>query len=82
MPSAVPASSPVPKNTKDSRASRILARTIFRDMRQSGYECQQILALATELIELVTKDMRGECEADLMPDGARPKKADSLRRVG
>jgi hypothetical protein len=46
--------------TTDARASRILARSLFRDMRSNGYATQQILALATELIDLVTQDMRGE----------------------
>ncbi len=46
----------------DTRAARILARSLFRDMRANGYFNQQILALATELIDLVTQDMRGEAE--------------------
>ncbi len=36
---------------------RILPNSLFRDMRQNGYECSQILALATELIDLVTREM-------------------------
>ena len=31
------------------RAARILANSLFRDMRQNGYECSQILALANDL---------------------------------
>ena len=46
----------------DSRAARILARSLFRDMRANGYFNQQILALATELIDQVTRDMRGEAD--------------------
>jgi hypothetical protein len=75
----VAASTPAPTNSKDSRASRILARSLFRDMRQNGYNCQQILALATELIGLVTTDVKGECDPDLMP---RAPSAKNLRRVG
>ena len=52
----------------DSRPARILARSLFRDMRGSGYGNQQILALATELIDLVTRDMRGEGDADVRPE--------------
>ncbi len=48
--------------TADGRAARILARSLFRDMRSNGHGPQQILALATELIELVTQEMRGEAE--------------------
>ena len=72
------------KNTEVSagraaRAARILARSLFRDMRQSGYCSPQILALATELIDLVTKDMRGEGEPELAP---AVRQAAGLRRVG
>lgn len=49
----------------DTRAARILARSLFRDMRANGYHNQQILALATELIDLVTRDMRGESDEPL-----------------
>jgi hypothetical protein len=64
---------------RDSRAARILARSLFRDMRQTGYSSPQILALATELIDLVTKDMRGEGEPDLTPEF---RQAAALRSVG
>ncbi len=46
----------------DTRAARILARSLFRDMLANGYGSPQILALATELIDLVTRNMRGEGE--------------------
>jgi hypothetical protein len=82
MPEVAPTSSSPTTGGKNTRASRILARSIFRDMRQDGYNCQQILALATELVDLVTKDMRGECEADLMPAPPTAQSAKSLRRVG
>ncbi|MHB1845723.1 MAG: hypothetical protein ACYCWW_12925 [Deltaproteobacteria bacterium] len=52
----------------DGRAARILARSLFRDMRSNGYGPQQILGLATELIDLVTQEMRGEGEPGLPPE--------------
>ena len=65
---------------RDNRAARILANSLFRDMRQNGYECSQILALATELIDLVTKDMSGVCERPaVLP---QPPVAQGLRSVG
>jgi hypothetical protein len=82
MPEVAPTSSPPTTSAKNTRASRILARSIFRDMRQDGYNCQQILALATELVDLVTKDMKGECEPDLMPASSTTPSAKGLRRVG
>jgi hypothetical protein len=64
---------------RDGRAARILANSLFRDMRQNGYECSQILALATELIDLVTKDMSTASAAQLIPV---PPPAQTLRSVG
>lgn len=64
---------------RDARAARILARSLFRDMRQNGYSSPQILALATELIDLVTKDMHGEGDPELLGEAeATPA---SLRRA-
>jgi len=65
---------------RDGRAARILANSLFRDMRQNGYECSQILALATELIDLVTKDMSGVCDRpELVPQAPVSQ---GLRSVG
>jgi len=65
---------------RDARAARILANSLFRDMRQNGYECSQILALATELIDLVTKDVSGVGDrSELVPAAAA---AQVLRSVG
>ncbi len=65
---------------RDGRAARILASSLFRDMRQNGYECSQILALATELIDLVTKDMSSIGDRpELVP---RPPVSQGLRSVG
>ncbi len=40
------------------RGARILARTFYKDLRENGYTPNQILALSTELIELITQEMR------------------------
>ena len=39
------------------RALRILSKSLYRDLRQNGYEPKQIVALASELIAQVTTDM-------------------------
>ncbi|HEY5284228.1 MAG TPA: hypothetical protein VIM14_15665 [Polyangia bacterium] len=39
------------------RALRILSKSLYRDLRQNGYEPKQIVALASELIEQVTTDI-------------------------
>lgn len=43
----------------DSRGTKILARTFFNDLRAGGYTPTQIIAVASELIDLVTSDIRG-----------------------
>ena len=52
--------------TRDTsrRAVGILARSLFRQMRYQGYSPEQIIALSSELIELVSADMRQERAMD------------------
>ncbi len=42
------------------RALRILSKSLYRDLRQNGYEPRQIVALASELIAQVTTDITAE----------------------
>lgn len=42
----------------DKRAAKILARTFFNQLRASGYTSNQIIGIATELIDLVAVDIR------------------------
>jgi hypothetical protein len=42
------------------RALRILSKSLYRDLRQNGYEPKQIVALASELIAQVTTDMTND----------------------
>jgi hypothetical protein len=39
------------------RALKILSKSLYRDLRQNGYEPKQIVAVASELIGLVTSDI-------------------------
>ncbi len=48
----------------DAKATKILARTFFNQLRSSGYTPTQVIAVATELIDLVATDIR---EADKTP---------------
>lgn len=48
----------------DKRAAKILARTFFNQLRASGYSSNQIIGIATELIDLVTCEIR---DADKLP---------------
>jgi hypothetical protein len=41
----------------DPKALKILAKSIFKELRAQGYEPRQVLSLATEIISLVTSDI-------------------------
>jgi hypothetical protein len=43
-----------------SAGARILARSFYRELRSSGYTPKQLLALSTELIDLITQDLQAE----------------------
>jgi hypothetical protein len=42
----------------DNKATKILAKSLFKELRGNGYTANQILGLTTELIDLVTQDLR------------------------
>ncbi len=42
----------------DKKGTKILARTFFNQLRAGGYTQNQIVGIATELIDLVTLDLR------------------------
>lgn len=43
-----------------SAGARILARSFYKELRSAGYTPKQLLALSTELIELITRDLQSE----------------------
>jgi hypothetical protein len=43
-----------------SKGTKILAKSFFKELRENGYDCNQILAISTELIDLVTRELKGE----------------------
>jgi hypothetical protein len=45
----------------DQKGTKILARTFFNQLRAGGYTPNQIIGIATELIDLVASEIR---EAD------------------
>lgn len=44
--------------TSDPRALRILAKTIYRELRSSGYAEKDVMSLAGELLGLVAREVR------------------------
>jgi hypothetical protein len=43
---------------RDPRAARILAKSIYRELRATGFSERDVLALAGELLALVTSDVK------------------------
>ena len=51
------------KDPAERRAGvSILARSIFRQMRLQGYTPNQIIGLSSELLQLVSHDIRGDLD--------------------
>ena len=49
-------------DSQDPRAVRILAKSIYRELRGSGFSESDVMSLAGELLALVTTDVRGGSE--------------------
>jgi hypothetical protein len=47
---------PAPAPSRE-KALQILSKSIYKELRENGYEPKQIVALATEIISLVTTDL-------------------------
>jgi hypothetical protein len=45
---------------RDPRALAILAKTIYRELRSSGFEARDVMTLAGELLSQVTSDVKLE----------------------
>ena len=58
-PGADGASTSIPTIDRAAGA-RILARSFYRELRENGYTPRQLLALSTELIDLITQDLQAE----------------------
>jgi hypothetical protein len=43
--------------TRDRRALAIFAKSIYRELRASGYKTEDVIDLASELLERVTADV-------------------------
>jgi len=49
----------VKHETRDARALSILAKSIYRELRASGYAERDVIALAGELLGMVTTEVKG-----------------------
>lgn len=56
----------------DKKGTKILARTFFTQLRAGGYTPNQILDISSELIELVTTEMKESTKMEGAKDENRP----------
>ena len=49
---------PAPPSSSDPRRGRILATSIYRELRSAGMNEQEVIAVATELLSQVARDLR------------------------
>ena len=54
-----PATASIPTFDRAAGA-RILARSFYKELRENGYTPKQLLALSTELIDLITQDLQAD----------------------
>ena len=47
------------RGARDPRALAILAKTIYRELRSSGYEERDVMMLASELLGVVASEVKG-----------------------
>ena len=59
----------------DQKGTKILARTFFNQLRAGGYTPNQIIGIATELIDLVASDLRESDKSMSRPEKIRPPAA-------
>lgn len=53
-------SEPTTTSSSQPRALRILAKSVFRELKSSGYSRSEILSFATEMLSLVSTDLRDD----------------------
>jgi hypothetical protein len=51
-----------PADKRDPKALAILAKTIYRELRASGYAERDVMALAGELLGMVCSEVKGRRE--------------------
>ncbi len=56
----MPANPTDPRDLTSTKAMPILARSLFRQMRDQGYSRDQIIGFSTELITLVSEHLQQE----------------------
>lgn len=60
MPQVMPQDAVEQRPRERDRAVRILARSLFRQLKADGFETRQIVALSSELLGLVTTEFHAD----------------------
>jgi hypothetical protein len=53
-----------PPSPAQQRALKILAKSIYRELKGSGYSRTDIVSFTTELLDLVTAEIKNDGEGD------------------
>jgi len=53
-----------PAAGNEPRALRILAKSVFRELKTTGYSRSDIVAFATEMLSLVSTDIREQADSE------------------
>jgi len=61
--------------TQQHRALKILAKSVYRELKSSGYTRSDIVAFTTELLDLVTSELKQENGNDESREVARDSSA-------
>jgi hypothetical protein len=46
------------------KALKILAKSIFKELRSNGYEARELVSLSTEILSLITTEIKPEIKED------------------
>ena len=55
--------SQIPPALVDARGLRILAKSVYRELKNSGHSRSDIVSFTNEMLELVTNELRQDAEA-------------------
>jgi hypothetical protein len=55
------------RGARDPRALAILAKTIYRELRASGYEERDVMCLAGELLGILASEVRDKRDSSRAP---------------
>ena len=63
------------RSTTSDRGLRIIARSLYKELRQNGFDQRQIVSLSTELLGMVTTELRDSAHDDAFSAAGAPPAA-------